>query len=451
MKLTKWLLVPVAGLLLVTGCSLDEEGDGGGGSNTSLLELYINEFLASNDAATVDPDEDSNDGDPYEDWFEIYNSGGDAIDIGGMYVSDDGDDITMYQIPSTEPSLTTIQPGGFLIVWCDKELLQGVLHVDFALGSGGEDIVLTESDGLTIVDQLTFEAQTTDISYGRNPDGSDTWEYFSTPTPGATNSSTQPNVAPMIMSVSRSPQSPSPVDAVTITAVVTDDYGLDSVSVYYKIHEDSSFVQLEMNSAAVDTFSATIGAQSDSTTVSYYIEAVDNSELVSLEPSDAPTTTLSYTVSLTAYIPPALLINEFLASNDSCCTDENGEYEDFIEIYNADDEAVDIGGMYITDGLDAPTTWQIPTTAPDTTTIDPGGFLLLWADKQSEQGILHVEIKLSGDGEQIGLFTSDATNNIPIDTLTYDAQTTDISKGRKPDGSNTWEFFTTPTPGASNN
>jgi hypothetical protein len=206
-----------------------------------------------------------------------------------------------------------------------------------------------------------------------------------------------------------------------------------------------------MNSAAVDTFSATIGAQSDSTTVSYYIEAVDNSELVSLEPSDAPTTTLSYTVSLTAYIPPALLINEFLASNDSCCTDENGEYEDFIEIYNADDEAVDIGGMYITDGLDAPTTWQIPTTAPDTTTIDPGGFLLLWADKQSEQGILHVEIKLSGDGEQIGLFTSDATNNIPIDTLTYDAQTTDISKGRKPDGSNTWEFFTTPTPGASNN
>ena len=451
MKLATMSIIVMVSMLFIISCSLDEEADDDGGSNTSLLELYINEFLASNDAATVDPDEDSNDGDPYEDWFEIYNGGGNAIDIGGMYVSDGKDDITMYQIPSTEPSLTTIQPGDFLIVWCDKELLQGVLHVDFALGSGGEDIVLTESDGLTIVDQLTFEAQTTDISYGRNPDGSDTWEYFSTPTPGATNSSTQPNVAPMIMSVSRSPQSPSPVDAVTITAVVTDDYGLDSVSVYYKIHEDSSFVQLAMDSAAVDTFSATIGAQSDSTTVSYYIEAVDNSGLVSLEPSDASTTTLSYTVSLAAYVPPSLLINEFLASNDSCCTDENGEYEDFIEIYNADDEAVDIGGMYITDGLDAPTTWQIPTTAPDTTTIDPGGFLLLWADKQSEQGILHVEIKLSGDGEQIGLFTSDATNNIPIDTLTYDAQTTDISKGRKPDGSNTWEFFTTPTPGASNN
>jgi hypothetical protein len=205
-----------------------------------------------------------------------------------------------------------------------------------------------------------------------------------------------------------------------------------------------------MDSAAVDTFSATIGAQSDSTTVSYYIEAVDNSGLVSLEPSDAPTTTLSYTVSLAAYVPPSLLINEFLASNDSCCTDENGEYDDFIEIYNADDEAVDIGGMYITDDLAAPTEWQIPVTAPDSTTVEPGGFLLLWADKQSEQGILHVEIKLSGGGEQIGLFTSDATNNVPIDTLTYVAQTADTSYGRNPDGSDTWEYFSTPTPGASN-
>ena len=168
MKLATMSIIVMVSMLFIISCSLDEEADDDGGSNTSLLELYINEFLASNDAATVDPDEDSNDGDPYEDWFEIYNGGGNAIDIGGMYVSDGKDDITMYQIPSTEPSLTTIQPGDFLIVWCDKELLQGVLHVDFALGSGGEDIVLTESDGLTIVDQLTFEAQTTDISYGQS-------------------------------------------------------------------------------------------------------------------------------------------------------------------------------------------------------------------------------------------------------------------------------------------
>lgn len=99
-------------------------------------------------------------------------------------------------------------------------------------------------------------------------------------------------------------------------------------------------------------------------------------------------------------------------------------------------------------GCTSPTTWQIPDTAPDSTTIDPGGFLLLWADKESEQGILHVEIKLGSGGEQIGLFASDGAT--PIDTLTFGAQTADISKGRNPDGSETWEFFTSPTPGTTN-
>ncbi len=143
-----------------------------------------------------------------------------------------------------------------------------------------------------------------------------------------------------------------------------------------------------------------------------------------------------------------LFINEFLASNDACCADENGEFDDFIEIYNGGTEAVDIGGMYITDDLAAPTEYQIPDTAPDSTTIESGGFLLLWADKESEQGILHVEIKLGGGGEQIGLFASDGVT--PIDTLTFGEQTTDVSKGRNPDGGETWEFFTSPTPGATN-
>ena len=44
---------------------------------------------------------------------------------------------------------------------------------------------------------------------------------------------------------------------------------------------------------------------------------------------------------------PDLVINEFLAATDLCCDDGNGEMEDFIEIYNPGDEAVDIGGLWI--------------------------------------------------------------------------------------------------------
>ncbi|OQY28091.1 MAG: hypothetical protein B6244_08270 [Candidatus Cloacimonetes bacterium 4572_55] len=142
-----------------------------------------------------------------------------------------------------------------------------------------------------------------------------------------------------------------------------------------------------------------------------------------------------------------LYINEFLASNTACFPDENGEYDDWIEIYNADDQPVNIGGMYITDDLSDAIAWQIPDTDPNATTIPARGFLILWADKESEQGPLHVEIKLSGDGEQIGLFADDTT---PIDTLTFGSQTTDISYGRLTDGGEEWGFFGYPSPGEGN-
>ena len=47
-----------------------------------------------------------------------------------------------------------------------------------------------------------------------------------------------------------------------------------------------------------------------------------------------------------------LIINEFLASNDSCCTDESNDYDDWVEIYNDTSDPIDIGGMYFTDTPD---------------------------------------------------------------------------------------------------
>jgi len=147
------------------------------------------------------------------------------------------------------------------------------------------------------------------------------------------------------------------------------------------------------------------------------------------------------------YLAPILVINEFLASNDSCCTDESGEYDDYIEIHNFGTAAADIGGYIITDEIgNYDDYYQIPT-GNDSTIIEPGGFLLLWADKDSEQGVLHVEIKLSVAGEQIGLFMQDSIT--VIDTLTFAEQSDDISYGRYPDGSFRWQFMN-PTPGTSN-
>ncbi len=147
-------------------------------------------------------------------------------------------------------------------------------------------------------------------------------------------------------------------------------------------------------------------------------------------------------------IPPTVYINEFMASNTETISDPQGDYDDWIEIYNADIYPVNIGGMYITDDLTDPSKWKIPDTQPDSTTIQPGEFLLLWADEDIEDGVLHLDIKLSVNGEEIGLYTDDLTSI--IDSIVFEEQTIDISFGRQPDGSNNWCQMN-PTPGYSNN
>ena len=169
------------------------------------------------------------------------------------------------------------------------------------------------------------------------------------------------------------------------------------------------------------------------------------SPLAASAPATAPAATFNYTVSSGSV--PVLYVNEYLASNVAGLTDEAGDHEDWIEIYNPGPTSIDLGGMYITDDLAAPTKYQIPATNPAETTVPAGGFLLLWADSEMGEGIRHVNIKLSANGEAIGLFTSAGES---IDSTTFGVQAADVSMARSPDGSSNWVTDTTPTPAASN-
>ena len=144
------------------------------------------------------------------------------------------------------------------------------------------------------------------------------------------------------------------------------------------------------------------------------------------------------------------MINEFMARNDSCCADEYGEYEDWIEVYNPNPEAIDIGGLYITNDLGDPTMWQIPLAHPDSTTVQADGFLILWADRDSEQGALHLPFTLSRSGGQIGLAKVANDSYVFIDSLSFGEQSADISHGRFPDGTASWSFFSRTSPGSPN-
>lgn len=144
-----------------------------------------------------------------------------------------------------------------------------------------------------------------------------------------------------------------------------------------------------------------------------------------------------------------LMINEFLASNQNLHFDDQGQDDDWIEIYNYGQVPLDLGGMYLTDNLLNPTKWQIPTGHSSQTAVAPNDFILIWADNDPQDGPLHLGFKLSSQGEDIGLFASDGLTL--IDHITsYPVQTTNKSYGRLPSDPNNLFYFDPPTPSVQN-
>jgi hypothetical protein len=120
-----------------------------------------------------------------------------------------------------------------------------------------------------------------------------------------------------------------------------------------------------------------------------------------------------------------------------------GEFSDWIELYNAGPTSVDLSGKYLTDDLSDPRKFRIPIGL----SIPAGGFALFYADDDLGQGHFHTNFRLNRNGESIGLFDSDANNNVPLDAVTFDSQIADVSLRRYPDGGETWEKSLTPSPG----
>lgn len=148
-----------------------------------------------------------------------------------------------------------------------------------------------------------------------------------------------------------------------------------------------------------------------------------------------------------------LVINELMASNSSTIKDPQGQYDDWIEIYNFGHAAINMGGMYLTDDLADPTKWQIPTDRPSDTTIPAHGYVLIWADKDTADAGLHANFKLDGSGEELGLFdisSSEMDGVTLVDYLVFAEQTVDSSFGRYPDAGDKLSFLVSPTPGAKN-
>jgi hypothetical protein len=143
-----------------------------------------------------------------------------------------------------------------------------------------------------------------------------------------------------------------------------------------------------------------------------------------------------------------LVINELMAANGGIFRDPQGQSDDWIEIYNAGSQVIDMAGMYLTDDLSVPRKWKVPTNAPQLTKVSAKGYLIVWLDGNTADPGLHASFALDSLGDQIALFDTDGTTL--IDAISFEGQRGNISYGRYPNGANAWFFLSVPTPGAAN-
>ncbi|HOV77524.1 MAG TPA: lamin tail domain-containing protein, partial [Sedimentisphaerales bacterium] len=140
-------------------------------------------------------------------------------------------------------------------------------------------------------------------------------------------------------------------------------------------------------------------------------------------------------------------INELMASNANVVADEQEDYDDWIELHNYGDDAVDVAGCFLSDDPADRTKWRIPATGGAATTIPAHGYLLLWADSETDEGPLHANFRLSASGESVALY--DPQGGL-LDQVTFRSLSPNTSYARLPDGNGSWQVCTAPTPGSSN-
>jgi hypothetical protein len=138
--------------------------------------------------------------------------------------------------------------------------------------------------------------------------------------------------------------------------------------------------------------------------------------------------------------PTGLRINEVLAANDGVNVDELGETDDWIELINAGQEPLALGGYFLNDGDGN------PAPLPDLM-LAAGQTLLLWADDAPEQGPHHLPFKIDADGEAVVLWAAPC---VVADVLEVPALPVNESYARLPDAADGAHVCRYATPGASN-
>ncbi len=249
-------------------------------------------------------------------------------------------------------------------------------------------------------------------------------------------------IAPVITNITHTPAAVSANSDVWFNAEVSN---ANIVNLAYRFLQTNKFEKVDMyddgnhndGTAGDGVYGALLSV--GSTDVQYYIYA-ENNDAVKFSPERAEYE--FYSIEVTG----DLVINEFMADNDNVVPDPNGEYDDWIELYNNSNNTISLNGYFLSDESGDLSQWAFPDTS-----IGPNDYLIIWADDEEGQPGLHANFKLSASGEEIVLVAPDTTI---VDEVTFGVQITDLSTGRYPNGTGSFvlmnpTFSAENTPGIS--
>ena len=145
--------------------------------NSALtFAIVINELMASNAGSVMSPAIN------FDSWMELYNPTEQPIDLAGMYLSNNENNLMRWQMPS---DIGCIPAKGYLVVWLGSNDIKSN-QAPFKLDCDGGTVYLSDQNG-QLVTSMQYPQAKSRTAYARTTDGGEEWGWTATPTPGATN------------------------------------------------------------------------------------------------------------------------------------------------------------------------------------------------------------------------------------------------------------------------
>ena len=228
---------------------------------------------------------------------------------------------------------------------------------------------------------------------------------------------------PIIDNLSSNPISVLPHSSVSITSNISN---ADYAYLGYRFKFADKFEKVQMfddgnngdGIAGDGIYGATINV--DARDIQYYIYA-ENSDAGIFSPQRAEHDFHQIPVI------SGLVINEVMAANFSKVADQDGEYDDWVELYNGGANDINLTGFYLSDNENILNKWMFPNI-----TIASNDYLIIWCDTAgTTQSGLHTTYRLSADQEEVYLIDPSGT---VLDAVHFVNMPVDLSYSRVPNG-----------------